>query len=231
MRNSRIINGLVSFILIGAPALAFADSISSDIPNGQFAPLTILEDHPQCNGAGQTAFNVEFETGNLSYRAQNAQSLREVAVSTDGVVAEDDARCFVTQMSGVERIQVEVICSDCTLQRSPFEGRNLSQTTISVSGTFSVCQSPFAYEVMESSWRAQINNPKVQSEVTGTVFQYPVQGCEDAVPALGPKLYLDYVQTTSAGMPFGYSSRFPYNKPNVVSPAQPTFFRLIFNDI
>ncbi|PXW70190.1 hypothetical protein C7964_10274 [Loktanella sp. PT4BL] len=231
MQNSLFLGGVVCVSFIAAPVASDADTIASDIPNGLFAPLTIIEDHPQCNGPGQTAFKVEFETGEVSYTAQHVQSLREASISSDGVILEEEARCFVGHRSGTELRQVEVSCNGGELQRSPFDARNLSQTSISISGTFTACHSPFAFEIMDSSWRAQINEPKGPSEVTGTVFQNPVEGCENAVQVLEPRLYLRYVQTTSSGIPLGIERRFPYDDVDVVSPASPTFFRLIFNDI
>ncbi|WP_342071207.1 hypothetical protein [Yoonia algicola] len=226
MQNPFFVSVLVCTLIVTASVPTYADTIASNIPNGLFVPLTVIEDHPQCKGAEQTAFRVEFETGDVSYKAQHVQSLREAAVSADGVVAEDQPRCFVGQRSGTERIQVEVSCNGGELQRSPFDARNLSQTAISVSGTFTACHSPFAFEIVESSWRAQINEPKGQSEVTGTVFQNPIEGCENAVPVLGPRLSLSYVQPTMAN-----NRRFPHSSLNVVSPAQATYFRLVLNDL
>ena len=231
MQKSLLRSGLVCAIVLVAPVVTHADTISSDIPNGLFAPLTIIEDHSQCNAPGETAFKVEFETGSVSYRAQHMQSLQEAAVSANGVVTEDQPRCFVGQRSGTERIQVEVSCDGGGLRRSPFEARNLSQIDIIVSGSFIACQSPFAFEVLESTWRAQSNEPKGKSEVAGTVFQNPIQGCDNAEPVLGPRMYLDYVQPTMDGIPQGFRHRFPRDKPNVVSPAHPTYFRLVLNDM
>jgi len=220
----------ISYTLISViPTAVMADTIASNIPNGYFAPLTVIEDHPQCNGPGQAAFEVSFETADLSYEAQHVDGRQTASVSADGVVTSDASRCFVTNRRGTERIQVEVNCDDGAKRHSPFETYDTSQNALSVSGSFTACQSPFAFELLDSWWRVQSGGLRGTTERTGSVFRIPHQGCQGAGPVSGPQLYLEYVKPTMNGIATFRNDRFPHDDLDIVAQAPPTFFRLFLD--
>ena len=142
--------------MIAPPASTYADTISPDIPNAFFAPLTVVEDHPQCNGPGEVAFAVNFEAPRLAFRATENDALNTAEIGSDGQVTVEEARCHIIQRSGTEKMLVQVDCADGQITQSPFISLDFDNIDLSLAGRFLACQSPTQFAVFESNWVAMI---------------------------------------------------------------------------
>lgn len=213
------------------PLPALADEISEDVLNGLFAPLTILEDHPQCQGPGETAFEVEFDAPDIAFRARVRGATRqELLYDQNGLVVGTERRCFVQQRRGVEVMDVQVNCdggAETEILAQPYD---FDRIALRVTGAFTVCQSPFAFSLLESNWTAVSDGPLGTVTTEGEVFTVRPEGCQDATPYDEPALLLEYSHLGAT--PFRDVNRLRFFQEfGQVQPEETTHFRLFFQDL
>ena len=204
---------LLTTVVTAAGSAVYAEEISDDFVNGYFVPLTLVEDHPQCQGPGETAFQVEFDQTSVVFHPQSTF---------------DDRRCYVTQRSGNERVQAEVPCSSGNDVSSLAEPPDFAEYSLQVSASFTACQSPFGFSVLDSSWRADASGPTGAVTSSGSVFSVPAEGCSDARRENGPAMLLEYFQTGAASFGWRNSPRFSITDSKEIEPEIPTHFVLSF---
>lgn len=185
MQNSLLGSGFACALIIAAPASTQADTISDSAINTYFAPLTVIEDHPQCNAPGQTAFEITFRTDTLDYRSYNKELTHRALVDGDGdtIISgiEPNRRCFVTERRGGDVFQVEYECGEDEDQipQSPVD--EVVFDKISLSGRFVACQSLVDFDLVENSWEVAVLDNDAAEDVSavyaGSFLEYPLETC------------------------------------------------------
>ncbi|MGJ8586933.1 MAG: hypothetical protein ACSHXW_02160 [Yoonia sp.] len=226
MQNSLFLGGVVCAFFIAAPVASDADTISSDIPNAYFAPVSVIEDHPQCDGLGQTALEFTFNTENLSFEVLGGVRFNQAYVDAGGGSTIETEKCFVIQRNGVERIEVPIRCGEGRTSTSPFERVDLEDLSLSMSGKFLACQSPTSFRIMSSDWTVEVSGQTGLQRYEGEFFEFEDAGCENARIVRAPQATLSYNLAGITGPTTSPFSLYRWNRNDRVVEAAPTHFMI-----
>ncbi|MEL6681274.1 MAG: hypothetical protein AAFQ09_01360 [Pseudomonadota bacterium] len=113
---------VLPFFVVIAAMPAIAQTIDQEMVNGYFAPVVVIADHPQCNGTGQTAFELTLEAAEMDFDLRGVDGDNIVYVGDDRWGEVRRQRCFVTQRRGVDSTPIEIPCEP-NLSRAEFQER------------------------------------------------------------------------------------------------------------
>jgi len=208
MQRIKWINVLTSAIVTALPALAAAETISLDMENAFIAPLTVVPDHPQCNGVGEVAFTTEFEADALSYLAKDPADQSGIVVDAAGTRPAFVPRCFVTQMRGVERTQFEVPCIQDPPIPLMFSALLQKPPRLSLSGTITACHAPLSLKFLEASWETTATNDEQVTVTNGTLFH---RQSGDCIPRQDNDQPNAHINPSAHGINYTGTRRYPDN--------------------
>ena len=158
-------NYLSSAVAIGC-SLAFgtilhaqdADGTIDSIPqNAFFAPFEIIEDHPECSNAGETAYRLKLDADNVVFPAGTADAL----VANNQVISAPTTVprvCYRYERRGMERIQIRVPCDGGSSGRELGRIEELfggATPQLKVSAQVTTCLSIENFQVLDGSWEAE----------------------------------------------------------------------------
>ncbi len=231
MKNSLLGSVLACILFIAPPASTLADTISPDIPNGYFAPLTVIGDHPQCSGLGQVAFEAAFETNNLAFEVSTENLRTTQTVDFDGTTATEESRCFLLERHGTEVERVEISCDDGRPKSLTFSQTDPAKVELSVTGNFVACQSPTSFEIMESNWEVAITSGTNVSYYSDQFFEYPKDGCISQKFTSEPSAILHYYVPGISGTAATRVLRYPFRASLNFDRQPPAYFRIDISGI
>lgn len=97
---------------LSAPGFAQTDPETG--VNAYLAPMTLLSDHPQCQGADARAFSLTMIAEDLRFRigGENWYGTVDLGADQNMTSIADDARCSVTQRARYGNYETKVSCRD-----------------------------------------------------------------------------------------------------------------------
>ena len=197
-----------------------ADQIAGGTTNGYFAEYTVLGPQPGCDAAGMTAYQLDFAASDVPFavehmltgqvrapRVENTTTVPETTASDgtgpvvlEAVVEPEEARCFITERKGAERIQVEIACSGDRQISDPFALLEADDITLAVSGQAMVCVSLTGSAVLGGSWTAELDSGLEQVAHEGTSFASSLPSCDD-VDHVRPYAKFNHIMRGIVGNP------------------------------
>ena len=231
MQISKAFSSIAYASFISITSFAAADIIPPSTPNAYFAPLALVDNHPQCSGWGQTAYEVVFETNNLSFYVQTEGRRDRARVRADGTVTIQHQSCAIIERRGTDPVRIEIPCDDVVVPKPRFSQRDLEQTALALSGRFLACQSPTAFDVLESNWEVIAKQETGTSTYSGSFFEFAEQGCEDTYDAEIPAAAFGYSVAGTFGAHSLYASGYRWRREQDIERALPTHFRVELSKI
>lgn len=222
--------------MICLAAGASADQISEGTINAYFTNYSVLDDHPRCNGFGETAYEVLFEANDVRFGVVHQPTGESVQSKTlrvqirDGEpILEERPRCYRTERRGTEVMQLEISCSGERTSEDPFSRLALQNTSLSFSARVEVCFSFARFELLDGAWDAQFQTGLQNSQHQGTFLTRPEAICDQPVPAQLPFATLDYALSGAWAHPGDYEQWWRVRDYSEAS--APSVFRLVLRGL
>ncbi|MDX8349746.1 hypothetical protein SLH49_17310 [Cognatiyoonia sp. IB215446] len=232
----KIRKNLLATLLAIVPAAISADQIAEEAINAYFANYRVLDDHPGCNGIGQTPYEIFFEASDVRFSVvhhptgQSLQPMRHSVVSgaVEPIIVERP-RCYRTERRGTEPIQIEVACAGDQPSEDPFARLSVENASLSISARVEACLSFSQFDLLDGSWDAQLQNGLQTTSSQGSFLMRPETTCSQSVPAQRPFATLDYAMSGIWANPGDYSRWRRANNYNEA--AAPSLFRLVLKGL
>ncbi len=190
---------LAPVLLALVPAAVAAQTIDERKVNGYFAPVILIEDHPQCDGAGETAFELSLDARDMDIdlRGVDGDNVAYVGDAPWSNVGRE--RCYITQRRGVERTRIEIPCNPSLTQAELQETLDELSIGLDFSGTLAVCQSPTDKQLLDGSWTATLTVDGRQSSHSGAYAVSTEHYCRQSDDASGTRVAVTYANTGLIG--------------------------------
>lgn len=225
-------------------------------PRTYFAPITVLANHPKCNGPGEVAFSVEIAADDLDFKVEGdtwdgsvyqyndpregwidetcivgqtkfgARPIHHAELchsdydgrgSNQTVMQGEAPKCYITQRSGTEEMQIEI---PCDVSRSPSSLNALVERAdiqIDALVRADICQSLTGIALIESSWTVDLEFGGDRSRAEGILGD---QVNEISEGMATPKIRLNYHRSGFGGLrPIASDPRLDPNFPDPLSSA------------
>lgn len=147
---------IAALIFVSATS-ASAQAIDEQKVNGYFATVSVIENHPQCDGADETAFELLLNAPNLSF------SLRGIDGDNTAYVGDDNRwddlgrpRCYITERRGALAKRIEVPCPNSFTQEELQARLEHLSVGLDFSGALTICQSLTGKRSLEGDWNADL---------------------------------------------------------------------------
>lgn len=234
MHTSKTFSSIVCASFISTTSFVTANTISPDIPNAAFAPVTILPSHPQCDGPGEVAFHVDFERNDLRFRLNVDDDTTFLSESMADGTKPSDPICTRTERRGTDVVRIHVDCDDAQVPIASafaFLAPDEAGVAVTVEGTFTACQSPTSFDVLESAWTATVIQTGEATKFSGSFITHPKAGCEATKIHTNPSATLAYSTSGTSDVFGNWRSRYRYWDRPRLRQQVPAFFRVRLQNI
>ncbi len=187
---------LAPVLLAPVPAAATAQTIDEQMVNGYFAQVTLIEDHAQCDGAGETAFELSLDAQDMEFnlRGVDGDSIAYVGYPQSWNDAGRE-RCYLTESRGTKRTQFEIPCNASLTQAELQAKMEQLSVSLNFSGTLAICQSPTDKKLLDGSWTATLEVDGQQSSYDGEYAVSTEHYCRRSDDAPGTRVAVTYANS------------------------------------
>ena len=133
------------------------EAIDSIPQNAFFAPFEVIEDHPECSDAGETAYRLKLDADNVAFPAGTSDAL----VANNQVIsapATEPRVCYHYERRGTDRTQIRVPCDGGSYNRDLGRIEKLfggATPQLKISAQVTTCLSIENFQVLDGSWEAE----------------------------------------------------------------------------